>query len=274
MKNIKTIALVAPSGNIRNYDDLNKKIEVLKARFDVKKYYSEDSQNGYLSDTDKNRALYLQKAFLDDDVDLVISIRGGYGAIRIADLLDYGKLKNLKNKIYCGSSDATILLCALSKNTKINCFHSLMITNGFVENLDKNIDIISNEKFELDFKTINKGLLKGKLWGGNLSSLSSTFSDDDIFIPDEDIVLFIEDLNEPLYKIDKMMYEIYRHKKLMKKIKGVVFGDFYLEENEYSKLITEFSNLFNVPSICTNEITHKINNVTLPFMKQVEITAN
>ena len=217
MKNIKTIALVAPSGNIRDYDDLNQKIEVLKSRFCVKKYYQENFSNGYLSDSDKNRAEYLEQALLDDDVDMVLSVRGGYGTLRIMDLLDYEKLKNT-NKIYCGSSDATILLCALSNNTNIKCFHSLMITNGFVENLDKNIDIIQNEKFEINFNTIKKGLLKGKLWGGNLSSLSSMFSNDKLIIPKEDIILFVEDLNEPLYKIDKMMYEIYRHKNLKQKI--------------------------------------------------------
>ena len=271
MNKIKTLALVAPSGNIRDYEDINNKIEILKKYFNVKKFYDENVSYNYLSDSDENRAKYFEQAFLDDEVDIVLSIRGGYGAIRIVDKIDYNKIKN-QNKIYLGSSDATILLCALSKNTNIKCFHSLMMTNGFVENIEKNIEIINSERFDINFDTIKKGNLKGKLWGGNLSSLVSLMSDDS-FIPDDDIILFVEDLNEPLYKIDKMLFEIYRNKQLKNKIKGIIFGDFYLDDNEIMPLLKEYSEFFNVPAVVTKDITHKMNNVTIPFMKYTDINA-
>ena len=228
MGKIKTIALVAPSGNIKDFEDLEKKVKILENKFKVKKFFNEKAS--------KNRAEYFTQAFLDDEVDLVLSVRGGYGAIRIVDKIDYNKIKNV-NKIYCGSSDATILLCGLSKNTNIKCFHSLMLTNGFVDNLYNNIDIIENNKFNIDYKTLKKGNLKGKLWGGNLSSLVSMFSSN-AYIPDEKIVLFLEDLNEPMYKVDKMLYEIYRNKKLKEKISGIIFGDFYFSEDERRRYYT------------------------------------
>ncbi len=272
MNEIKTIALVAPSGRIRDFDDLNAKIKILSKKFTIKKFYNEEASKNYLSDTDKNRAEYFMNAFLDDEVDLILSVRGGYGAIRTIDFVDFDKIKNA-NKIYSASSDATILLMALAKKTKTKCFHSLMMTNGFVENLEKNITTIKNGSFKINFKTIKKGTLKGKLWGGNLSSLVSTLSGE-YFLPECDIVLFLEDLNEPLYKIDKMIYEIYRCKNLKSKIKGIIFGDFYLKEEEIFPLLKEYSELFDVPCVSTDEITHKINNSTIPYMKEVELIAN
>ena len=260
---IKTIALTAPSGNIRDFEDLNNKIKILEKNFKVKKFYNENVSFGYLSDSDENRVKYLESAFLDNEVDLVLSVRGGFGAIRIVDKINYNKLKNC-NKIYCGSSDATILLMALSKKTNVKCYHSLMITNGFVENLENNIDIIENNRFNIKLEPIKKGKCRGKLWGGNLSSIVSVLSGEK-YLPDDDIILFLEDLNEPLYKVDKMFYEIYRCEKLKEKIKGIIFGDFYLDSDEINPLLEEYGGIFNVPCAKTFEITHKKNNVTIPY---------
>lgn len=267
MTEIKTIGLVAPSGVIRDFGELNKKIEILSKNFKIKKFYSENSSNGYLSDTDKARARYFENAFLDPEVDLVLSVRGGYGALRMVDKINW---KVIKDKIYTGSSDATILLCALNKKTNVKCYHSLMMTNGFVENLNKNIEIIQNDIFDIELKALNKGSATGALWGGNLSSLVSMLSTNE-FLPKEDIILFIEDLNEPCYKVDKMMYELYRSDELKKRIKGIIFGDFYLDEEEITPLLKDFSSLFNVPCWLSKDITHKTRNVTLPFGKVVTI---
>ena len=267
MRKIKTIGLVAPSGNIKNFDEINKKISILEKYFKIKKFYNENLSYGYLSDTDENRVKYFEQAFLDDEVDIVISVRGGYGALKIVDKINYNLIKN---KIYLGSSDATILLIALYKKTNVKCFHSLMISNGFVENLEKNLEIIKKNSFELNLKTIKDGTCKGTLWGGNLSSIVSTFSNGN-YLPNKDIILFLEDLNEPLYKIDKMLYEIYRNKKLKEKIKGIIFGDFYLEENIIIPVFEEYSKIFNIPTFYSKDITHKKNNIIIPFGKEIQI---
>lgn len=269
MKKIKTIGLIAPSGVLRNIDEINQKIILLEKHFKVKKFYNENTSNNFLADSDENRVKYFENAFLDDEVDLVLSIRGGYGAIRIIDKINFDKIKNC-NKIYCGSSDATIFLAALSKKTNVKCFHSLMITNGFIENLKQNIEIIENDIFNLKPKQINEGKAKGILWGGNLSSLVSMFSGEQ-YLPNKDIILFLEDLAEPDYKIDKMLYEIYRNKPLKNKIKGIIFGDFYLEDDKIMPILEEYSNIFNVPSWLCKNITHKPNNITLPFGKFINL---
>jgi len=271
MKKIKTIALIAPSGNLRNLEEINQKISILESRFKIKKFYNENVSNGYLSDTDENRAKYFEEAFLDDEVDLVLNVRGGYGALRIVDKIDYELIKNCK-KFYSSSSDGSILLSALSAKTKIKCFHSLMMTNGFVENLDENIKIIENNIFNISFEKFysTNTKAKGILWGGNLSSIVSLLSYDS-FLPKKDIILFLEDLNEPPYKIDKMLFEIYRNKKLKNKIKGIIFGDFYLKEDEINPILNDFTKLFNINCYKTNDITHKENNITIPYGIEIEL---
>lgn len=268
-KKIKTIAIVAPSGCIKNSDEINSEIALLEKHFKIKKYYDENVSNYYLSDTTENRVKYFENAFSDSEVDLVISVRGGFGALKIVDKINYDLIKDC-NKYYVGSSDASILLVALSKKTNIKCFHGLMISNGFVENYKKNIEIIENNIFNLNLEKLNNGKPKGILWGGNLSSIVSLLSGES-YIPNKDIILFVEDLNEPLYKIDKMLYEILRYKALKEKIKGIIFGDFYFERNEIMPLITYYINKFNVPCYLTNQITHKSNNVTIPFGIDVEL---
>ena len=267
---MKTIALVAPSGNIKDINEINNKIKILEKYFNVKKFYNENNIQNYLSDTDINRIKYFESAFLDNEVDIVLSLRGGYGAIRIVDKIDYKKINC--NKIYIGSSDATIFLIALSSKTKIKCYHSLMLANGFLDNIERNLEIINNNSFNLNLIPINNcsNFSSGILWGGNLSSIVSMLSNQE-FLPAKDIILFLEDINEPLYKIDKMLYEIYRCNQLKKLIKGIIFGDFYFDRKEILPLFRNFAELFNVNCYYTNDITHKNNNITLPFAKKITL---
>lgn len=269
MNKIKTIGLIAPSGNLQNLDEINSKIKILEKKFKVKKFYNENASKNYLSDIDENKVKFIENAFLDNEVDLILAVRGGFGSIKIVDKINYYLIQNA-NKYFVGSSDVTSLLISLSKKTNAKCYFSLMITNGFIENLDKNIEIIENNVFNLNLTPIANGSTEGVLWGGNLSTLVSLFSGEQ-YLPNENIILFLEDLNEPLYKIDKMLYEIYRNEKLKEKINGIIFGDFYFEFGEIKPLLDEYSKLFNVPTFYTQEITHKINCKTLPFNKYIKI---
>ena len=127
-----------------------------------------------------------------------------------------------------------------------------------------------NNLFNIELKTLKTGSMEGKLWGGNLSSLVSLFSAEQ-FLPDENIILFLEDLAEPAYKIDKMLYEIYRNKNLKEKINGIIFGDFYLEDSEIMPILNDYTEKFNVPTKLTKDITHKPSNVTIPFGKYINL---
>ncbi len=110
-KNLKDaghIRIIAPCGNTDKDKILNGKeyLESLGYKVSLGKYIF--NQDRYLAGTDKERVKDLEDAFSDNNVDAIICARGGYGAIRLIDKIDYNIIKN-NPKIFCGYSDVTVL---------------------------------------------------------------------------------------------------------------------------------------------------------------------
>ena len=148
-------------------------------------------------------------------------------------------------------------------------FGPIVVTSTYVSKND--IDLINNQKEILPkkkHKIFIDGEAQGVLWGGNLSTIVSLFGSCN-YLPDKEIILFLEDINEPLYKIDKMLIQIFRNLQLKNKIKGIVFGEFLglkkEEEKQLENLLFEYSKMLNIPCVYGYDITHGKNNVTLPF---------
>ena len=123
LKKGDTIGVIAPSGHLRevNIDDVEKSL--IERGYKVKMYqscYSVD--RGYLSGKDDLRAKDLQDAFEDKDIDAVFCIRGGYGAARLLDLIDFDIIKN-NPKIFLGLSDITALHNAIYSKTGLVTYH-------------------------------------------------------------------------------------------------------------------------------------------------------
>ncbi len=119
-------------------------------------------------------------------------------------------------------------------------------------------------------KILIQGEAQGILWGGNLSTIVSLFGSEN-YLPDEDIILFLEDINEPLYKIDKMLIQILRNSLLKKKIKAIVFGEFLgikkEEEKQLENLLFEYAKTLDAPCVSGYNITHGKNNAIVPFAR-------
>ena len=105
MKKIKTISIIAPSGDIRDIEKINKNISNLEKKFKVKKFYNENTKNGYLSDSIENKILFFESAFQDEETDLILALRGGFGAIQIVDKIDYSKFENTAIMWYNNQSE-------------------------------------------------------------------------------------------------------------------------------------------------------------------------
>jgi len=185
-------------------------------------------ENQY-SGSDKQRASDLQDMLDDDAIKAVIIARGGYGTVRIIDNIDFSKFR--KNpKWIIGYSDVTVLHSHIYQNFGIETLHATMPLN-FPENGNDNnaLNSLKAAVFgeKLEYKTesnkLNKiGKSEGVLIGGNLSllyALAGTPSD----IDTSDKILFIEDLDEYLYHIDRMMIQLKRSSKL-KHLAGLVVG--------------------------------------------------
>lgn len=257
---MKKIGIIAPSGCVDNFDE--NKIFNFFRRFEIEPVIFPSCKNKfrYMAGDDSSRVNDIHSAFCDKTIDTVICLRGGYGAIRLLDKIDYNLIKENK-KPFVGFSDITLLLIYFYKKAGLKTFHGKMAYNGVLNMSDeefiKYISSIENPSF----KTSLKG---GVLWGGNLASIVSLFGRED-FIPDEDIILFIEDINEPDYKIDRMFNQILRNEPFKNKIKGVIYGEFMGAGKYLDEIKHEFISKLSVPFENNLNITHGNSNIIVPF---------
>ena len=272
---MKTIGIIALSGAI-DKEKLNFAINNLKSLgYKVKLSKNILDTNRYLAGNDKDKVEELEKFFLDPKIDIIMAARGGYGAIRLIDKIDYNILKN-HPKIFTGFSDVTALLLMIYKKTGMVTYHGLMATPDF--GFDCEIDefsfrqfqaAINDEELNLEGNKIYRdGTAEGIIWGGNLATLVSLCGTD--FIPNEDFIFFAEDLNEPVYKIDKMFTQLFNIKEFKKYCKGIVLGDFLDCGNEkwLEEFFVELSGIHQIPIVGGFKITHNRKKITIPIGKK------
>jgi muramoyltetrapeptide carboxypeptidase len=193
---------------------------------------------GHLAGTDEERAADFNAMFADPEVKAIICLRGGSGAARILPLIDYEQVK-ANPKPLLGYSDITALHCALHSQTGLISFHGPNGSgswNSFHANqfqqlfFDQKLLSFKNEVTKGDdlvakgnrIQTLTKGMVEGKILGGNLTVLTALSGS--IYYPDfQDSILFIEDVGEDPYRIDRMMSTL-KLNGTLGKIKGFVFG--------------------------------------------------
>ena len=192
--------------------------------------------------TDEERAAGLQKMLDDPGINTIMLGRGGYGAVRIIDKIDFTKF--VKNpKWIIGFSDATVFHCHINQNFGIATIHSKMC-NSFPDDFSKasqtQIDSIDSirqcligekMKYERPVNFENRfGECTGPLVGGNLSIielLDGSISN----LQTDGKILFIEDVDEYRYKIDGMLWNLKRSKRLAK-LKGLIIGEFRIRPDD------------------------------------------
>jgi muramoyltetrapeptide carboxypeptidase len=232
LKSGDTIGIICPAG-FMNLEKAQTCISTLKQwgyQVKVGKTLGSSSQN-YFSGTDEERLSDFQQMLDDDDVKAILCARGGYGTGRIIDAIDFEKFaKNPKWII--GYSDVTVLHSHIYSNYKIATLHGPMASafnNGGLEDQFilslKNVLEGKKIRYEIPIHEFNrKGEAVGELVGGNLSllaHLSGSLSD----IKTKGRILFVEDIGEYLYNIDRMFYQLKRSGKLQK-LAGLIIGGF------------------------------------------------
>lgn len=215
----------------------------------------------YMAGDDKLRLESLEKLILNSDVGGVIFSRGGYGAIRLLDLIDFDIFKNC-TKLIIGYSDNSILLNIIYEKSGLKTLHGPNLSE--MEKIDGNhLKRIFNCEIDRQlfksFSFLKNGYGEGPLKGGNLASLASLCGTS--FFPDLDgTIFFIEDINEPPYKIDRYLAQLKACKKL-KNISGVLVGDFVNcgENSILDEIMLEYFKL--IPIVKTKEFGHgELNN--------------
>ncbi len=285
LKEGNTIGLIAPGSPIPP-ERYEKAIENMKSLgFEVK--YTKRSRlvNGYLAGTDQDRLDDLHQMFMDKEVDGIWCLRGGYGCTRLLPHINYGLIK--KNpKVIIGYSDVTALLLAIYQKTGLIGFHGPAAVSEFtpytVEQIKAIImssqkeysiplSIVNQKKEDTDYHTqvLVEGSAEGKLVGGNLSLLAAMVGTK--YLPTfKNKIVFIEDIGEKPYSIDRMLTQLLQATDLAKAAALVlgVFKNCKAPEKGYSLSLKEtiqdrLGNL-DIPLVFGFPFGHIPNQCTLP----------
>jgi muramoyltetrapeptide carboxypeptidase len=288
-----TLGVIAPASptteeNVKkSYDSL------VEMGFKVKMGKSCYGNYGYLAGPDGLRAGDINNMFKDKEVDGIICLRGGYGTPRILDLLDYDLIKN-NPKIFIGYSDITALHIAITKISNLVTFHGPMLSSDLIGGFNdfskrslynfimegKFIGSIKNPKGE-EIETINGGIAEGEIIGGNLSLIADTIGTP-YEIDLKGKILFIEEIGEEPYQIDRMLTQLRLSGKL-KEAEGIILGDFnncvaktlkYDDSLTLKQVIEDIIKPIERPTIANLRAGHCEPMVTLPFGVKAKLDAN
>ena len=235
-----TIALITPGSSITE-EQLHQMVVKIEG-LGFKTFYKESvlAEYGYFAGKDQERANELMEMFTNPAVDAIMCARGGYGSIRILDKIDFTLIKQ-NPKIFIGYSDITALITAIFKKTGLITFHGPLGVSPFNDFTKESFErVLMNPSWrykypylrepetennpEFDLYTISPGKAKGELVGGNLSVLDSMIGSE--FEPDfENKIVFIEEIEEKTYRVDKMLYHLIYATNL-NKAAGIALGVF------------------------------------------------
>lgn len=288
-----TIGFVAPSGAVREEGAIERAAaETERMGFKVKFGASNHARYGYLAGNDAARAKDINDMFKDDEVDAVFCLRGGYGAMRILDRIDYDAIR-ANPKIFVGFSDITALHIAMLNRAGLATFHGPMATSnwasGPLEDFSREsmYRVLMNAKPagelpnppEYPRETIASGAAEGQLVGGNLmlvaSSLGTPWE-----IDTRGRILFIEEVGEKTYSVDRMLTQL-RLAGKFDDCAGVIFGNFNncnVEYEHFGLTLDEIIRDVVVPSgkpiLGGVRCGHCRPNMTLPFGVKCRLDAD
>jgi len=283
VNNNDSIAVVAPSSPF-NRELLLKGIKKIESE-GFKVVYSERifsrgwDELPYFAGSPEERAGEINKFFKDPSIKAIMAARGGYGSNLTAELIDYEIIK--KNpKIFMGFSDITFLLNVIHERSNIITYHGPMVgSDRFLSCVKADFDIFLNvmkypsHEIRISFNPENfKNSRKtgGKIAGGNLTMLT-TMTGTPFDFSTEGKILFIEDINEADYRIDRMLTHLKQAGKF-KKLGGIVFGEMLSCGTDQKKLFEIIDHLnIDVPVLTNFPFGHGNRNVVIPVGGYCEI---
>jgi len=289
LKNIpqgSIIGLATPAG-IADEAQIKKSIETLENwGFKVKpgKYLS--ARNGYLAGSDAERAEELHALFADPAVKAIQCVRGGYGAMRLLELLDFDLISE-NRKPFIGYSDISVLLNVLYTKSGLITFHGQMGVTAenvynkaqFFETLVQP-ELVREIRFPSDFPEIIqliKGEAEGFLMGGNLAVLAGLCGTP-FQINFNNAIVFLEEINEAPYRIDRMLEQLILSGSL-RGAKALVFGTFANCETDNLQrsfclldVLTEKVKKLGIPAVYGFPFGHIAYNCMLPVGARAKLS--
>ncbi|MCI0332269.1 MAG: LD-carboxypeptidase [Planctomycetes bacterium] len=295
-----TIGVVAPAGPVER-ERIDRALErVCQRGFRIKTYGDIYRRTDYLASDDATRADELMAAFADSETSAVWCARGGYGVVRLLQRIDF-ELIRCNPKVFIGFSDITALHIAIQQRAGLVTFHGPNLQDGFGKPDDMPAAneaalwraVSADEQSALDagytfdfpnldsseMRPITTGIASGRLTGGNLAVICGLMGTP-FEIETAGRILFLEDVSERLYRIDRYLAQLSLAGKLQSAA-GILLGTFSYEDSEPAEshaaitaLLDEYLGWLGIPVISGFPSGHAQYNLTLPMGALVEIDAN
>ena len=291
------IGIIAPGSAVSDPNDLLR-AEEIAGLLKVNAVFAKNLKDGkgYKTRTVKERLDDIHEMFSDKSVKAVFSIRGGYGSARLLKELDY-KLIGNNPKILLGYSDITALHLAVNRYSGLITYHGPLLLSPFTEWTFDHLKkvIMTKEKIGklenpgktdgirkmFPTRTVYSGKAKGRLTGGNLSIISSLMGTP-YEMETKDRIVFIEDVGESPYRIDRMLTQLILSGKLQKAA-GVIIGKCHNCEKgstggtwdpTFGEVIDDLIKTLNIPCFSGLMIGHTKDQLTLPSGMEAEMDAD
>lgn len=278
------VALVAPAGPLKP-GDLDRAVANAKQlgwEPVVGSFVS--SADGYFAGPDEVRLDDFNEALRDDAVDAIWCLRGGYGAMRLIENLDYDALKR-RPKAIIGFSDITALHCAVALRADLWSIHGPTARGTLSAFSEKSLRAAASRSEQPagdapDARTLVRGRARGHLMGGNLSILAAIHGTP--FQPSyEGAILVLEDVNEAAYRIERMLLQL-RLSGDLQKCAGIAFGQFTNPAEDASlggnrsmeAILAEAVGAAGVPAIAGIPVGHIDEQWSLPMGAEAELDAD
>ncbi len=234
-------------------------------------------REGYLAGDDATRLEALHSMLGNGDVKVIFCARGGYGTLRLLEKIDFNLIR-MNPKIIVGYSDITALLLAIYKKTGLVTFHGTMVKElkrNRNRNLKSFLDLVLSE--QLLNLNLGKGIplvpgvAEGTLLGGNLSLICHLIGTP--FMPSlKRAILFLEEKEEPLYRIDRMMTHL-RLSGQLRGLAGLIAGKFKNcgDMRSINQILVDAVSDLHVPVMSGLPVGHGLENISLPMGVQASL---
>lgn len=272
------IGFIAPSGQVLESAALERAIAWFKSRdFRVVCPAAVIRSHQRFAGDDNIRLAALHAMLARDDVDLVMAVRGGYGVSRLLDRIDYGLIAR-SGKILAGHSDITALTAAAHAQVKAigycgptACYDfGAEAVSTFTEKHFFGVLHHARHRIEVTAPNPQPLQVRGRIWGGNLAMIAHLVGTP--YLPRiNNGILFVEDINEHPYRIERMLYQLH-HAGVLQRQRALLLGDFSgyrLQANanayDFATMVAHLRARFKLPIITGLPFGHCRDKVTIPF---------
>jgi len=281
------VALVAPAGPLRLPADLDRALANARTLgWEPVVGANAREKHSYFAGADEERLADLNAALRDDSIQAIWCLRGGYGAMRLLERIDYEALRR-RPKTLIGYSDITALHCAIALRANLGTIHGPTARSKLTSFAERSLRAATTRCEDPcghapDAKTLVPGRASGRLVGGNLALLAALHGTP--FQPNYDgAILLLEDVNEAPYRIERMLLQL-RLSGSLQRCAGIVFGSFTNTgetanpsiggDRSVADVLAEAAVRAGVPAMCGAPVGHMDDQWSVPLGLTAELDAN